>query len=916
MPKNTSDDSTAIQQGPSHKNKALQDLEYILHSLMNVDGAGYKSKEPLPAVILSFNSLGQVMISSDDRKFNLSCALKNANLEYFKFSLGRNLAGTEELSEKQKEDSLLLMAFKEAGIIKSGVEKSKKLNTDEIITIAEEEAITKYTTQSYIEWNAFLRGEGIKPSNNKQDSTEVKKMFIHIMLAISGINKNINSKPLHNVEKTGELIEGDDIALSQQIFYREDGRVPASMLVKKNTKNQIIHHAGFQSYSSKENISMDKKSGVYKTILVGSNRQQTIQHISWKKEEQETLFPPGSMIYMKSNNHSSEDISEFKAQRVWGVVTEKNDHYIIDAALAEAYEYLKNRYIDEHQIEHGINRPNHALAHHVRVVSYTEPVIDYFKEFATDLDFRDFCKTLSQKEINIIKVMLAFSKTGREGECSFRTNPAQYQSYQKASCNNMATFMQKTLGMTEAEITFYCEPQMEMGNPEYGKDEPNSKKIFIRHIIALAHKLDLPRCYQKLQAEEALKEYCKKGSVIINNSEKQEAAFHELKLFARSAIVATGDRISNKGERNIAEFVKCNADPMYCMDQCEASRIISYSKNEIYTEIENIISFHKKSNIPKRDEHIRTLFNKFDAGESPGFVLRMLTEEKTIILFETLNVGQIKRVIENANVLESTLSILCQATKKELIVTLDDEYLIKIIKDWDQLLYVLKILTETKQKSLISKLEINDLKKIIKKDFYLILRVQNQLPHIKQELLLALFNPNYLKSMLTDISSLFYIMTSLAVPDTFKTDFFDRMDATYVQNIAKNANELSRILYMENLPKKKIGELITNFDVNYLKKIITNTSDLYEILSPLERYPDLEGQLIDTFDFKHFDKEVCSWEFILNKLAINKNREKLCGKLKNAPEPIKPYSSLFAEPKEDVDGAKSPIIKGSWNESP
>src|SRR3990167_3427263 len=75
----------ALEQGPSQKNRALQDVETVLRLLMSAS---------TQRSAMTFNRLGHVLLvtlnSNKKKIYNLSCALRNANFEYFTFSSKRD----------------------------------------------------------------------------------------------------------------------------------------------------------------------------------------------------------------------------------------------------------------------------------------------------------------------------------------------------------------------------------------------------------------------------------------------------------------------------------------------------------------------------------------------------------------------------------------------------------------------------------------------------------------------------------------------------------------------------------------------------------------------------------------------------------------------------------------------------------
>lgn len=580
-----------LRQGPvREKNKAHEDLEYVLFSMAGVvypDQTGeYKiAQGHAISANISRNTLGQILASCPNGKtYNLSCALRNANLDYFNLLPNdRCLPLLEKLQPDLKTANKLKGASKEVPIYQ-----------------IEQDAIARYKgPKEYKSMNALLRGSNSFIDTNLKElsNDEIKSLFISSLLATSGTNKNvIEAKPTGAEEpkkainrNVGELPAG---------FYSQ--MVVGQGLQKFSGLTSFSEHSAFDYYDKK--ITIDIPADV-----------PTIEGTSDSNIESEILFAPNKLLFFEQiiDPHTNiEGKQQFKATLIHGLVTETTDHYLSELALSEAYDkYLKNPYMDDDFYNRdGIDRPNHALAHHIRVVSYTEPVIDYFKAHAKDEKFKNFCENLSHHEIEIIKVLLAFSKTGRESEATAllpdgRLNPL-YQKYQEASTANLKKFMQDNMSsiVTNEEINEYAQVMRNMGDPDFsnkisGTGNAKERKIFINHIVSLAHKLDLPRCYDKEQYRKSIADYIPGGKVIA-----REANLEHLEKIASISLTETGN---NRDSMEQDLFKLSNSDVFYCLDRCALAANLSRISKEQYESLKL-----KLVNINKAEDMARLFYKR------------------------------------------------------------------------------------------------------------------------------------------------------------------------------------------------------------------------------------------------------------------------------------------------------------------
>jgi hypothetical protein len=565
-----------LVEGPSQKNRALQDVEYMLHMIM---GVPYPSSDPrfepiagtLLQVNFSRNAANHVLVSCPNgATYNLNLALKNANLEYLFINSPALLSAIAEKVFPSEDKEELLSKTDQLGSIEFRITKM------------EEKCVVNYSGTGYGDINNLLRGK--TPLN--ADSLVTTLCFS--LLTVSAINKNIDISYAFEKMSTIALMKATmpKLILPVKMLTRKDdaNNLPPG-IVSKMQKGGVVSQPGMLSFSE---ISVFSNRTI--ETKLSDVRQKSIASVSILPGEKEVLFPQMSLFYMPDKNPAEPNapVYTFNAIRVWGLATEHNDHYVVECALAKAFDYLKAPYKDNPNDSFGgVNRPNHALAHHVRVVTLIDPVLNYLKKYTNDPKLKKYIENLTSDQLIKIKVLAAFSKTGRESEASSRSEA--YARYQKASADYMATFMREEMGMSEAEIEFYKETQEHSGNPNYyseiGTEEERQEKYCISHIFRLAHRLDLPRCYTKVEYKSTLAAYGEhaelKESCIVEKSDAQKEALDALQKKALVMLVNTGDHIvENYTDFSISSsykdtdlFQKSNTDLSFCLDRCVLDKV-------------------------------------------------------------------------------------------------------------------------------------------------------------------------------------------------------------------------------------------------------------------------------------------------------------------------------------------------------
>lgn len=476
-----------LTQGPSRANQALQDIERVFAALLT--DAGHVAK----GVTLSRDSgSGHLMVDLGWRQIDLSLAMQYANFEYF-------MVTDQRLMDRCKR-------FLQASPTTRSVQQPHRLKSMRPLYDVELRALKTYTTDSgslnYNHINAMLRDKGA--TTIKTQTTWVRELLT-ALLVISGCNKNIMLGPGHSAKYVNR-IEKRSLLPKVMTYYHRYG--------------EIVRRRGLISTTE------SKEAIVYgdSHVMFVPGHQGSIAAVSRYPAEKEVLYPPS--LTQVVGEKGGRQIERF----VHGCEVEKYDWYNASAALTAAHAQLKRPYKHRSDMLYGIARHNHALAHHARTTCLAEISSDYLAAFLHDDAIRDVLNNLSLKQQQAIEIILAFSKTGRESELAFWDDKKLYQQYQEASVTHMRRYMISVMGRPEAEVRVYEDVLRHMGNPNFaskisGSSEQRCLKQALHHVVDLAHKLDLARCYSSSQYDKALAAYT---GEYVNGSKQQRQAFELL----------------------------------------------------------------------------------------------------------------------------------------------------------------------------------------------------------------------------------------------------------------------------------------------------------------------------------------------------------------------------------------------------
>ncbi|MDF1760235.1 MAG: SidE phosphodiesterase domain-containing protein [Coxiellaceae bacterium] len=576
----------SLLQGPSQKNRAHRDIEYILHCVLGLAFTAVPSDHGRYDAVgegdnnatLAIGKTNHLMATcSNGVTYSVSLALKYANLYHFildplkyrdvLLALQANVCERLEEAGEAKTDELLMSDM-----------GSMIGNSDDplLVTQIEIDAINKYTSEYFALMNNLLRGHPLGESN----ITGLEVILCQALLVVSAANKLV------------------DPSQRDSSVVRYEGAVPLSIELAM-AKGVPVRRGGMNSYSANVKGAEAFRHHQSKIVLHGTLFASISQH-SAVPTEVEHLLPPLHLQVDESQEVDGQMI--YTAHAVHGVLVDNADEYTVDMALYQVATIVKNAYEDKPDPLFGVNRHNHALAHHIRVVSYVDAVMLYFSHHAVDPKFKQYCNTRVPAEINIIKVLLAVSKVGRESEIGFFDNPELYQDYQEVSVAYLMVFLSEIYNFDDDQCDFYAQILCYMGDPHFadkatGTGQQQQEKIWINHIITFAHKLDLARCYDSHSYQRSLHLY---GDVcdslddlpVVELSDAQSQDLRRIKKQARLALQFTGDRVMfadlgmPKLDYEEHEFRLCNEEVAHCKEKCKQAELmvreceVEISKND------------------------------------------------------------------------------------------------------------------------------------------------------------------------------------------------------------------------------------------------------------------------------------------------------------------------------------------------
>lgn len=244
-----------------------------------------------------------------------------------------------------------------------------------------------------------------------------------------------------------------------------------------------------------------------------------------------------------------------------------------------------------------IHRPNHGLAHTMRVALYVQAVVNHFLADESNKKLAAACRALTTQQIAAIQLALLFNVTGRDDEVGFRENPVAYKKFKVLSANQFRKYASDFLQETELEQ--FASVIEHLGNPDFLKGREELAPFY--HVMNLAHKLDLMRCYAADEYISALSMY----DATLSISDSLSTSMQVLCRLAQAMLLATGDRlkcrISDKGKIEDTfrpfqdQFRSASSDPYFVFKVCQ-SALLRFAPVSLYTDCSITSSHQRKLN--------------------------------------------------------------------------------------------------------------------------------------------------------------------------------------------------------------------------------------------------------------------------------------------------------------------------------
>lgn len=556
------DDIEALPQGPLNKNLETQELEAIAKIIVQ-DATQYHF------YMQSYQLFVQLNVKM---RINLSRLLKAANLLHV------------ELTKEDSDYWLPQPASSEESLAEDFCLPERHL------TPAERQAIKRYTDESFVQINDLLCGQLSVESTTSERLCET---FLDILFLASALNKIMPS--WHQVQDPQAAIK----------TYRGERSISAAELTNRKGKLQagavVIQQESFASTS--KNAAISNGFSEWRSRLdFAAPYGKSLHLLTTYADEEEYLLLPGQ--FCLTGVTEAEDMTIFQARVIsplvnqyrsvnqqnrlkklinqWNlkqVTTEFGEHCLAENLYATSphhaqlsdllvecgvvYQtFLIKPYTDaqftvdwELRTPMGlVVRPNHGLAHVMRVAHCVPVVAEFLKQHTGEARFH-----FSARDIYMVQLTALFSVVGRKSDAGFldmKTNQAGYKDYKQASSSAFASYVrtENFLDMSSDEIQHHAYDILTMGEP--GVTQATGI------LLALAHKLDLLRCYH---AERVQKDILEPFSQYL-----PEAETLRLFTFAEALLHATGDRVFYGMEKTgyrLERFYRANTDPTLCLEQ-------------------------------------------------------------------------------------------------------------------------------------------------------------------------------------------------------------------------------------------------------------------------------------------------------------------------------------------------------------
>lgn len=596
-----------LEYGPMNKNEATLKLEKLIHYLATREGGlGIKKNAHEEYEVQVFDKTTNAYQES-----NLTLLLRHANLSHLVYE--EALSDTINGLGTALKDLIEKHGFPADIPVGSGAPS--------YLPEAIRQAIFLYSDSFYKNANRLFRGEALELDFEEKDT--VLFSFLLGILVTYGINTlpgllhqpHVLSKEkaiLQKLRENGYLTDGKQMtqqefkkllmepALKPLLSEEERGLLENAFLQLKPLLMENKLYRGEEGLSSNvitaRTYRISKLQALTSTsyrnltsFVVGTNKTltffksappyPTINSLSMMQsqqdeEEEEVIIPPGIQLLTVPKG------AAFEASIVASPSVDVEDYWFEHALGYCTTYHLSQPYREEDEFirinNEVIYRPNHGLLHTLRVATYIPLVMDYFARHANDPGFKLFCQRSRHTRMErYLKLAAVFSISGRESECSASSDRERYIRYRKASKQHFLQYVSCYPDcIEETEKDRFADIILWMGNPDYPllqlqKTSPdeNHSTVYLYYLLTIAHKLDLPRCYDASLFEEVLK----KMEALINPSSAQQDDLACLVDYAMSLITIQGDQLACK--------LTLSHKKLENVDQCYTETFIKLSQS-------------------------------------------------------------------------------------------------------------------------------------------------------------------------------------------------------------------------------------------------------------------------------------------------------------------------------------------------
>lgn len=236
-----------------------------------------------------------------------------------------------------------------------------------------------------------------------------------------------------------------------------------------------------------------------------------------------------------------------------------------------------------------IPRPNHGLAHTLRVTSLVSFVVKAYNAFNHP--------PVTSEDVEHIQLALLFYVVGRENEASFTSHKSEYLRAREKSATAFESYVKNNpeIKLTQERIHFYKQGILNA----YSTSPPQ----YI--VIRICHDLDLIRCYPQDKYHEKLKE----ASIFIG------CLTSSLAQLAEECLSQTGNRIMGKVQYNGPLFIRCNRSVDEALKGINAA--IQLKQNNILNQLKSPLPEDFQAPVPSTPWYVSPqLWNRIPKEDS------------------------------------------------------------------------------------------------------------------------------------------------------------------------------------------------------------------------------------------------------------------------------------------------------------